>query len=194
MRSAAGSNPRSRSKCREARSWAVSRSKRRRPSMESVPGPPSAAMLSRASGISPAAKTREWLARICSMSVVPDRGSPTTNTGSSLSNPKPRTRWKKSAVQAAIIRATRTRTLADRTPGRACATRTVAWRCPGQGARQPRHTRPARPGRGPGRSATTNVVRPSTPLARRRQNPAPASGAAARSFSGSLPPRSSANL
>ena len=40
------------------------------------------------------------------MSVVPDRGSPTTNTGSSLSKPKPRTRWKKSGVQTAIIRVT----------------------------------------------------------------------------------------
>ena len=40
------------------------------------------------------------------MSVVPDRGNPTTNTGSSLSNPKPRTRWKKSGVQTAIIRVT----------------------------------------------------------------------------------------
>ena len=40
------------------------------------------------------------------MSVVPDRGSPTTKTGSSLSNPKPRTRSKKSGVQTAIIRVT----------------------------------------------------------------------------------------
>ena len=37
------------------------------------------------------------------MSVVPDRGSPTMNTGSSLSNPKPRTRPKNSGVQTAII-------------------------------------------------------------------------------------------
>ena len=41
------------------------------------------------------------------MSVVPDRGSPTTNTGSSLSKPKPRTRAKNSGVQTAIIRVTR---------------------------------------------------------------------------------------
>ena len=32
---------------------------------------------------SPAPKTREWLAHICSTSVVPDRGIPTMNTGSS---------------------------------------------------------------------------------------------------------------
>ena len=53
-----------------------------------------------------APKTWQWLARICSMSVVPERGSPTTNTGSSLSNPKPRTRWKKSGVQTVVIRVT----------------------------------------------------------------------------------------
>ena len=58
--------------------------------------------------VSPAPKTWQWLAKICSISVVPDRGSPTTNTGSSLSNPKPRTRSKKSAVQAAIMRSTKT--------------------------------------------------------------------------------------
>ena len=41
------------------------------------------------------------------MSVVPDRGSPTTNTGSSLSNPKPLTRWKNSGVQTMVIRVTK---------------------------------------------------------------------------------------
>ena len=64
-------------------------------------------MVSRARVISPAPKTWEWLARICSMSVVPDRGSPTINTGRSLSTPKPRTRWKKSGVEALIIRVAR---------------------------------------------------------------------------------------
>ena len=68
-----------------------------------MPSPPSAIMVSLASLVSPAPKTWEWPAKICSTSVVPDRGSPTTNTGSSLSNPKPRTRAKKSGVQTSII-------------------------------------------------------------------------------------------
>ena len=43
---------------------------------------------------SPAPKTCEWLARICSVSVVPDRGRPTMKIGRSVSSPKPRTRSK----------------------------------------------------------------------------------------------------
>jgi hypothetical protein len=34
--------------------------------------------------------TREWLERICSMSVVPDRGMPTTNSGTAVGSPTPR--------------------------------------------------------------------------------------------------------
>ena len=44
---------------------------------------------------SPAPKTRGWLARICSTSVVPERGMPTTNTGRTVSRPHPCTRAKK---------------------------------------------------------------------------------------------------
>ena len=111
------------------------------------------------------------------MSVVPDRGSPTMNTGISLSSPKPRTRPKKSGVQAAIIRLTK--------DSCSCGSYSRPRRAIGQlqgvargGAGRPRRTRPARPGRGPVRSATTCLLRPSAPLARRRQNPAAVTAAA----------------
>ena len=183
-----GINARSLSRCREARRGPSGGSSGARPSMESTPCPPSAAKVSPASSISPAPKTWEWLARICSTSVVPDRGSPTTKTGISLSKPKPRTRWKKSGVQVAIIRVTKAHTLSGRTPGRACATRPAAARCPVRGARRPRHTRPARPGLGPGRSAATSVACPSRSASSSRRR------CAARSSSGSCPLRTSANL
>ena len=38
----------------------------------------------------PALKTCEWAARICSVRVVPERGSPTMNTGCFVAIPKPR--------------------------------------------------------------------------------------------------------
>ena len=190
MRSAVGFNARSLSKCREARRRAVWRSNWRRPSMESAPCPPSAAMVSLASLISPAPKTWEWLAKICSMSVVPDRGSPTTNTGSSLSNPKPRTRSKKSGVQTAIIRAT----------SDSCSFGSYSWprlrhsdscsalprsRCSAASAYSPRASRTwARPKCSNNRWASVRL----------RFLAATWSAGAARSFSGSLPPRSSANL
>ena len=83
---------RSFSKCRVASRFAAARSIRPRPSRASRPCPPSAAIVSPASLISPAPKTWQWLARICSTSDVPDRGSPTTKTGTSLCSPNPRTR------------------------------------------------------------------------------------------------------
>src|SRR2546430_5097336 len=44
---------------------------------------------------SPAPNTCEWLARICSVSVVPERGRPTMKMGRSVPRPKPHTRSKK---------------------------------------------------------------------------------------------------
>ena len=43
-----------------------------------------------ASQSSPAPNTRGWLASTCSVSDVPERGSPTTKTGRSVSMPNPR--------------------------------------------------------------------------------------------------------
>ena len=54
----------------------------------------------RARWSSPTTKTRGWLARICSTSVVPDLGMPTTKTGRSESRPNPPTRSKNSGVNA----------------------------------------------------------------------------------------------
>ena len=95
---------RSLSKCREARRWAVSRSNWRRPSRESVPCPPRAAMVSSASLISPAPKT--W--RVAGQDLLDERRAgarqPHDKHRESRSPiPKPRTRSKKSGVQTAIM-------------------------------------------------------------------------------------------
>ena len=45
--------------------------------------------VSRTSASSPAPYTSGWLASICSTSVVPDRGSPTMNTGRFVRCPAP---------------------------------------------------------------------------------------------------------
>ena len=56
----------------------------------------SSSKLSRASEISPAPKTSGWLARICSISVVPERGRPMTKTGRGVSSPAPARRSERS--------------------------------------------------------------------------------------------------
>ncbi len=50
---------------------------------------PWAAKASGKAAVSPAANTPGWLARICSIRVVPERGMPTMNTGSSEGPPLP---------------------------------------------------------------------------------------------------------
>jgi hypothetical protein len=59
------------------------------------------------SGSSRVPSTCEWLARICSSSVDPARGSPTMKTGSREGQPAPARAAKNYRVKSARVRSTR---------------------------------------------------------------------------------------
>ena len=104
----AGLSARSRSRCRAARRRAVGRSKPAK-ALDRSPrlARPARPRCRRPVGSRPRRRPGEWLARICSTSVVPDRGSPTTNTGQLRSPSRNRGRaGRNRASQTAIIRVT----------------------------------------------------------------------------------------